>query len=197
VVVATRNQGKVNELRRLLQGVPWRLLDLDQAPNGHEVEWEEDGATYLENAAIKAKAVYAATRLATLADDSGLEIRALGGWPGLHTARWMGTGVSGNQLLIGLTERVAQLDPGSRGAIFVCAIALALPGARGEMEFFQSEGRLEGTLLYKPRGRSGFGYDPIFVPQGERHTMAEMPQEQKDGISHRGMAVRQLLAEIS
>jgi XTP/dITP diphosphohydrolase len=197
VVVASRNQGKVNELRRLLRGVPWRLLDLEHAPNGHEIEWEEDGATYLENAAIKARAVHAGTRLASLADDSGLEIKALGGWPGVHTARWMGVGVSADQLLAGLTEKVAKLDPGSRGAIFVCAVALALPGNHGDIELFQSECRLEGTLLYKPRGWSGFGYDPIFVPQGEQRTMAEMSQNQKDRISHRGMAVRQLLADMS
>ena len=197
MVVASRNQGKVDELRRLLAALPWRLLDLKQVPNGRGIEWEEDGATYRDNAAIKARAVYAGTGLASLADDSGLEVKSLGGWPGLHTARWMGAGASADQLLEGLTERVAKLAPGKRGAIFVCAMALALPGPRGELELIQSEARLVGSLLPQPRGRQGFGYDPIFVPKGERRTMAEMSQAEKDEISHRGRALRALLGALS
>lgn len=197
VVVASRNRGKVAELRRLLRAVPWRLLALDHAPGGPEIEWVEDGATYRENAAIKARAVYIATGMPSLADDSGIEVGALDGWPGVHTARWMGEGVAAGQLVLGLTERIARLPLEKRRASFICALALALPASGGDADLLVAEARVEGTLLTKPRGRRGFGYDPIFVPQGEQRTMAEMRQAHKDEISHRGMAVRQLLADLT
>jgi XTP/dITP diphosphohydrolase len=196
VVVASRNKDKVEELRRLLRGVPWRLLELDNVAGGEKIQWEEDGTTYRENAAIKANAVYVGTGLASLADDSGIEVKSLGGWPGVRTARWMGDGVPADQLSAGLIERIAELPRDNRGATFVCAVALALPGPRGEIELFESEARVEGTLLVYPRGRQGFGYDPIFVPRGALHTMAEMSQSEKDEISHRGRALVQLLAEL-
>lgn len=160
---------------------------------GEEIEWEEDGTTYRENAAIKAIAVCASTGLPALADDSGIEVRSLGGWPGIHTARWMGPDASSDQMLVGLIERIAKLAPPKRAGSFVCALAMALPGSHGEIELIESEARLEGSLVTKPRGRRGFGYDPIFVPTGERRTMAELSQAQKDRVSHRGMAVRQLI----
>ncbi|MFZ0995069.1 MAG: non-canonical purine NTP pyrophosphatase [Candidatus Dormiibacterota bacterium] len=194
--MASRNSGKVDELRRLLRAVPWRLVELDQAPGGTGIHWEEEGATYRANAAIKARAVCAGTGFPSLGEDSGIEVKALDGWPGVHTARWMGAVASADQLLAGLTERVAALAPADRGATFVCAVALALPGPRGEIELFESEARLEGTLLTQPRGRQGFGYDPIFVPEGGLHTMAEISQAQKDEVSHRGAAVRKLLSRL-
>ncbi|MGC2206639.1 MAG: non-canonical purine NTP pyrophosphatase [Candidatus Dormiibacterota bacterium] len=197
MVVASRNRGKVDELRRLLRGVPWRLLELDKVAGGKEIEWDEDGKTYRENAAIKATAVCSGTGLPSLADDSGIEIRALHGWPGVRTARWMGPGVSSDQMLVGLTERIAELALREREGSFVCALAMALPSNRGEIELVESEARLEGCLVTEPRGRRGFGYDPIFVPDGERLTMAELSQADKDGISHRGKAVRELMDQFA
>jgi XTP/dITP diphosphohydrolase len=197
VVVASRNRGKVDELRRLFRGLPWRLLDLDLVPGGPEVQWEEDGATYRENAAIKARAVCAATGLPSLADDSGIEVVALDRWPGVHTARWMGEGVTAERLLSALAKRIASLPTNDRAAIFVCALALAVPRANGEPTSLVTEARLEGVLLTKPRGHRGFGYDPIFVPKGETLTMAQMGQARKDEISHRSRAVQKLLARIS
>jgi XTP/dITP diphosphohydrolase len=195
--VASRNEGKVDELRRLLRGIPWRLLELDKVAGGTEIQWVEDGTTYRENAAIKARAVCSGTGLPSLADDSGIEIRSLAGWPGIHTARWMGPHVSSDQLLAGLIERIARLAPQSREGSFVCALALGLPGSHGEVELVESEARLDGSLVTEPRGRRGFGYDPIFVPKGEQRTMAELSQAQKDRISHRARAVRKLLARMS
>lgn len=196
VVVASRNPGKAAELRRLLGSVSWRLLELDQAPGGHEVDWAEDGASYLENAEIKARAVCRGTGLPALADDSGIEVPALGGWPGIHTARWMGETATPAQLLQGLTDLLATLPVSSRQAQFICALALAVPGSNSEIELVLTESRLEGTLVTEPRGSRGFGYDPIFIPKGEERTMAEMSQAHKDEISHRGMAARQLLARL-
>lgn len=193
VVVASRNPGKAAELRRLLRVLPWRLLELDQAPGGHEISWVEDGATYLENAAIKVRAVCAVTGLPALADDSGIEVPALGGWPGIHTARWLGEGASSTELLQGLIQRIASLPAESRRATFVCALALALPSPGNEPSLIVTEARLDGTLVTEPRGRRGFGYDPIFVPQGEQRTMAEVSQAHKDEISHRALAARRLL----
>ena len=197
MVVASRNRDKVDELRRLLRGVPWRLLELDEVPGGKEIEWEEDGTTYRENAAIKATAVCSGTGLPSLADDSGIEVRALHGWPGVRTARWMGPDVTSDQMLVGLTERIAELAPRKREGSFVCALAMALPSDHGEIELIESEARLEGCLVTEPRGRRGFGYDPVFVPNGERRTMAELSQAQKDRVSHRGMAVRQLIDHVA
>ena len=193
MVVASRNKGKVEELRRLLQAVPWRLLELDNVAGGEGIQWEEDGTTYRENAAIKATAVCAGTGLPALADDSGIEVRSLGGWPGIQTARWMGPDVSSDQMLVGLIERIAKLPASKRAGSFVCALAMALPGSYPEIRLIESEARLEGSLVTAPRGQRGFGYDPIFVPNGERRTMAEMSQAEKDSLSHRGMAVRELI----
>jgi len=196
VVVASRNRGKAAELRRLLQAMPWRLLELDQAPGGHQIEWVEDGATYLENAVIKARAVSAGTGLPALADDSGIEVPALGGWPGIHTARWMGDVATPTQLLQGLTERIAGLPEESRRATFICALALTVPEPGSDASLIVTESRLDGRLVTEPRGRGGFGYDPIFIPLGEQRTMAEMSRAHKDEISHRAMAARQLLAKL-
>jgi len=195
-VLASRNPGKAAELRRLLRGVPWRLLELDQAPGGHEIEWVENGSTYLENAVIKARAVCVGTGLPSLADDSGIEVPAFGGWPGIQTARWMGEGATSTQLLQGLTARIARLSENTRRASFVCALALAVPVPGSEASVIVTESRLAGTLVTEPRGRRGFGYDPIFIPNGEQRTMAEMSQAHKDEISHRALAARQLVEKL-
>lgn len=195
VVLATRNRGKLGELTRLLAGLRWNLVALDQCPRGAQVCWEEDGATYQENAAIKAWATARGTGLAALADDSGLELDALAGWPGLHTARWMGGQATSEELLQGIAKRVAQLAPDRRGATFRCVLAYApLLPERSTPVF--AEGTLRGTLLSVPRGNNGFGYDPIFVPSGYSRTLAEMEEVEKDSISHRGLAARAMVAAV-
>jgi XTP/dITP diphosphohydrolase len=196
VVVASRNPGKVEEFRRLLAPFGWRLLALDEAPQGSATSWEEDRETYLGNALVKAVAAATSTRLPAIGDDSGVEVAALGGWPGLHTARWLGDGATAAQLREGLQRRVADLPEARRQAAFVCALALAIPTAGGALKTLTSEARVDGSLLAMPRGRAGFGYDPIFVPAGETRTMAELDPEEKDFHSHRGRAVRQLLRSL-
>ena len=196
VVVASRNPGKVAEFRRLLEPTGWRVLSLDEAPRGDETSWEENAPTYLGNALIKAVAAASTTKLPSLADDSGVEVAALGGWPGLRTARWLGEEATSTQLREGLQARVAELPESQRHAAFVCALALALPEDRHPAAAVTAEARVEGDLLPAPRGSAGFGYDPIFIPDGETRTMAELPPAEKDARSHRGRAVRALLAAL-
>ncbi|MGH7697935.1 MAG: non-canonical purine NTP pyrophosphatase [Candidatus Dormibacteria bacterium] len=196
VVVASRNRGKVAELRRLLAPLPWRLLELDRAPDGAAVQWREDAGTYVGNATIKAQTVAAATGLPALADDSGIEIAALGGWPGVETATWMGEGASAAALLQGLLARMQALPADRRGAAFVCVLALALPDDTSAAAPVIVEGRLQGTVMAVPRGAGGFGYDPVFVPEGESRTLAEMPAPAKDGYSHRGRAAHSLITLV-
>jgi XTP/dITP diphosphohydrolase len=197
VVLASRNRGKVAELSLLLTGAPWALVPLDDGPAGHGVTWDENGSTYHENAAIKARAVALGAGMPALADDSGLELRALLGFPGIHTGRWLGDGATEAELLAGILARVAELPPTSRQATFVCVLALAVPnGTAGDLTLRYAEGRVEGDLLPKPRGEGGFGYDPIFVPAGQGLTMAEMSQRDKDICSHRGRAARDLLGRL-
>ncbi|MDA8394934.1 MAG: non-canonical purine NTP pyrophosphatase [Candidatus Dormibacteraeota bacterium] len=196
VVVASRNPGKVEEFRRLLSPAGWRLLSLDEAPQGRGTTWEEDQETYLGNALVKAVAASSSTGLPSIGDDSGVEVEALGGWPGLRTARWLGEGATAAQLREGLQRRVADLPEDRRQAAFVCALALAVPRADGTLQTVTAEARVDGWLLPRPRGGAGFGYDPIFIPSGETRTMAELDPEEKDFQSHRGRAVRQLLRAL-
>ena len=197
VVLASRNRRKVKELNLLLAEAPWTLIALDDASGGSEVRWVENGSTYRQNAAIKARAVARGTGLPALADDSGLELRALGGFPGIRTSRWLGDGATEEELRTAISARVAQLPPNSRQATFVCVLALAVVDVAGESTLRYAEGRVEGDLLPVPRGEGGFGYDPIFVPTGQRLTMAEMSQKEKDSWSHRGRAARELIRRIA
>jgi XTP/dITP diphosphohydrolase len=195
-VLASRNQGKLAELRRLLGQLPWALVSVDESPAGQAVRWDENGASYRENAAIKAWAVSAGTGLAALADDSGLELDAFGGWPGLHTARWMGDGFSAEEMMRALAERVATLPEDNRGATFRCVLAYLAAGRGGDRQPLFVEGVVRGTLLGSPRGNGGFGYDPIFVPDGHTETMAELAEAEKDSVSHRGRAAQALVRRL-
>ncbi|MGA9774633.1 MAG: non-canonical purine NTP pyrophosphatase [Candidatus Dormiibacterota bacterium] len=197
LVVASRNPDKVAEFSRLLAPGGWEVVALDDARGGREATWEEDSPTYVGNAIIKAAAAAAATGLPALGDDSGVEVLALGGWPGLRTARWLGGDASASQLREAMQVEVAKLPQDRRQAAFVCALALVLPQAGGQPRTITVEARLEGSLLAAPRGGGGFGYDPIFVPRGETRTMAEMPPGEKDRRSHRGLAVAQLLRALA
>ncbi len=194
VVLATRNPGKVAELRRILAEVPGvdiELVGLDELPGVPEVE--ETGATFADNALLKAHAVAAATGLPSVADDSGLCVDFLGGAPGVRSARWAGEPSDDAANLALVLEQLADAGDGLRGAHFACAAAAVVPDV-GEC---LAEGRVDGTLLHAPRGDGGFGYDPIFVPDGETRTTAEMPPAEKDAISHRGRAFRLLAQDLA
>ena len=188
VVLATRNAHKVVELRRILDdaGVAVELVGIDAFDGVPEVA--ETGATFAENALLKAHAVAAATGLPAVADDSGLCVDVLGGMPGVFSARWAGghgDDVANLQLLL---AQLRDVPSDRRSAHFACAAALALPAGIERVV----EGRLDGEIIDSPRGSNGFGYDPIFVPDGECRTTAEMAAVEKDAVSHRGRAFRAL-----
>src|SRR6478752_3219158 len=198
VVLATRNAHKVVELARILgeAGLDVDLVGVDAFPDVPEVA--ETGRTFQENALLKARAVAEATGLPAVADDSGLAVDILGGMPGLFSARWAGRHGDDDANLDLVLAQIADVPDEHRGAAFVCAAAFALPDGRADV----AAGRLEGTLVREGRGDGGFGYDPVFVPVGERRTTAEMSGAENDAISHRGRAfrglvpvVRRLLAE--
>lgn len=190
LVIATRNQGKLREIRRLLEATEVRVLGLDVFPDLPEVE--EDGETFADNARKKAVTVARLTGRLTLADDSGLEVMHLGGAPGVRSARYAGAiadDVANNRKLLAALAGVPRA--GRRGA-FVCAMALC--GPDGGCRFFS--GRLEGIIGEEPRGDGGFGYDPLFLVPEYGKTLAELPLEIKNRISHRGQALRQALAYL-
>jgi XTP/dITP diphosphohydrolase len=201
IVVATQNRGKLAELRQLLSSSEVELIGVDQAAVALP-DVEETGATYLENALLKARAIAALTGLPTLADDSGLEVDALGGEPGVRSARYAGdAGPKANtEKLLGA---MAAVPDGRRAARFRCVIVV-LPAPDAEPVVV--EGVCEGAIVRAPRGGGGFGYDPVFevapaelalLPRrysGDRLTMAELDDDEKNAISHRGRAVRALAA---
>jgi XTP/dITP diphosphohydrolase len=187
VVLATRNAHKVDELRRILAPSGITLIGLDEFPDAGEVA--ETGATFAENALLKAHAAAAATGLVAIADDSGIAVDALNGMPGVLSVYWAGRARDDAANLQLVLEQIENVPDERRGAAFVCAAAAATPDGREVVV----EGRVEGSLLRAPRGAGGFGYDPIFVPMGESRTTAEMSAAEKDAISHRGAAFRSLL----
>jgi len=189
-VLATRNAHKVEEVRRILAPYDVQLVSLGEFPDVGEVA--ETGATFADNALLKAEAVARATGLLALADDSGLAVAALNGMPGVFSARW--TGKHGDDVanLRLVLDQIADVPDERRGAAFVCAAAAVTPAG----ERLVVEGRVEGVLIRAPRGSNGFGYDPIFVPVGEERTTAEMSAEEKDAISHRGLAFRALAPKL-
>ncbi len=193
LVLATRNQHKIVELRRILAavGAEVDLVGTDEFPDVPEVA--ETGRTFEDNALLKARAVAAATRLPAVGDDSGLCVDELGGMPGIYSARWSGRHGDDAANLALLLAQLEGLPADRRGAFFVCAAALALPDGPSHVV----DGRLYGRLVEAPRGAGGFGYDPIFVPDGDTRTTAEMPPEEKDAISHRGRALRELAPTVT
>jgi XTP/dITP diphosphohydrolase len=195
-VLATRNAHKVVELQRILGAVGLgsgaiELVGIDAV--GPVPDVAETGATFEENALLKAREVARATGLVAVADDSGLVVDALNGMPGVLSARWSGRDATDERNLRLVLDQLADVPDGRRGAAFVCAAAAAAPDGRSVV----ADGRVDGTLIREPRGRNGFGYDPIFVPTGERRTTAEMSAEEKDAISHRGKAFRALAEVLS
>ena len=187
LVVATTNRGKVAELTALV--LEWgtvEVLTLEAFPG--VVCPEETGATYVENATLKARAVAAATGVAALTDDSGLEVDALAGAPGLHSARWAGVQASDQDRVRGLLAAVADVPDDRRTARFVCVAALAWPD--GRVHF--ATGVVHGRIASAPAGEGGFGYDPVFLPDELAGTFASVPSADKARVSHRARAVRGL-----
>ena len=193
VMLATRNPHKVGELRRILADVGVAGIDLVSLADRPDVpEVAETGLTYTENAVLKATAVADATGLSAIADDSGLSVDILGGMPGVLSARWAGRHGDDTANLTLLLLQLADVPDDRRTAAFVCAAALAMPSGQVVVE----EGRVGGRLIREPRGTNGFGYDPIFIPDGDIRTTAEMPTADKDAISHRGRAFRALAPHL-
>ena len=191
-MLATRNHHKVAELQRILDatGVAAELVGSDEIPDLPDVA--ETGLTFAENATLKAVAVAAETGLVAIADDSGLCVDVLGGMPGIFSARWCGRHGDDLANLHLVLAQLRDVPAASRTAHFACAAALA--GPSGVVDVV--EGRLSGRLIEQPRGTNGFGYDPIFVPDGETRTTAQMSPDEKDAISHRGRAFRALAPAI-
>jgi XTP/dITP diphosphohydrolase len=187
IAIGSRNAHKLREIRRICADWPVTWLTVDE----HEGPWpdvEETGSTYLENARLKGVAGAAALGVSTLADDSGIEVDALGGRPGPRSARFAGEDATDERNLQELVRALKGVPAAGRTARYRCVALLAHPDGSE----IKAEGVCEGTLIAKPRGSRGFGYDPIFVPAGWDQTMAELSDEEKDRISHRGRALRTL-----
>jgi XTP/dITP diphosphohydrolase len=191
-VLATRNAHKLAELNRILAdaGFTGELVDLDEFPDAPEVP--ETGSTFADNALLKARAIAAHTGLPAVSDDSGLTVNALNGMPGILSARWAGKHGDDHANLALVLGQLADID--SRDAAFVCVAALVLPDGGGE---WTTTGVLHGSITREPRGTNGFGYDPIFVPDGMETTTAELASPDKDAISHRGRAFRAIAPLIA
>ncbi|MDO8837524.1 MAG: RdgB/HAM1 family non-canonical purine NTP pyrophosphatase [Parvibaculum sp.] len=186
LVVASHNPGKVREIGDLL--APFGIETVSAAELGL-AEPEETGATFRENAELKALAAARAANLPALADDSGLCVEALSGAPGIHSARWAGPTKDFDFAMEKLRRGMVEAGPPDTRAHFICGLALAWPD--GHVEYF--EGRVDGELVWPPRGEKGFGYDPIFVAEGHDITFGEMEPEKKHGLSHRAHAFRRLV----
>ena len=188
-IVATKNAGKLAEMRALLGDLPLVLRGLADSPG---IELPPEGDDYAENAVAKARAVALATGLPALGDDSGLEVDALGGRPGVHSARYGGPGRDDAARVALLLHELATVQQAQRSARFVCVVALVTRDG----ESVTARGSCEGRILAAPRGERGFGYDPIFAPEGRDVSLAELPADEKNRLSHRGRAVTALLAKL-
>ncbi len=186
LVLATHNKGKAEEISELLAP---HIKNFSNASDFDLPEPEETGSTFEENASLKAVAAAKATGIPALADDSGLCVEALGGAPGIYSARWAGPDKNFNLAMEKINDLVKEFE--NRKAAFVCVLALAQPD--GSVHTF--EGRIEGNLCWPPRGDKGFGYDPVFVPLGETDTFAEMDPDKKNAMSHRARAFSRFVDE--
>ena len=188
IVAATHNPGKARELAALLDG----RFEVVAASDLGLAEPDETEATFAGNALVKARAAADASGLVALADDSGLSVAALDGAPGVHSARWAGPGRDFAHAMALVERRLEETESDDRRAWFTCALALAWPGGPAVI----AEGRVDGALIFPPRGDKGFGYDPIFVPDGGLLTFGEIDPAEKDQISHRARAFAQLKAAV-
>lgn len=184
LLIATHNRGKLLEYRELLAGLPLELVTLDDV--GLRDDVEENGATFAENARLKAVTYAHKSNLLTLADDSGLEVDALGGEPGIRSKRYAGENKSDAERIAFLLNKLREVPREKRSARFRCAIAVASPEGR----VWESQGTCEGEIIFAPRGTHGFGYDPVFYFPERGVTMAELPTAAKNKISHRARAAQ-------
>jgi XTP/dITP diphosphohydrolase len=189
-IVATKNRDKVSEIQEILKDLPFHILTMTEA--GVDDEIEENGETFEENALIKAKAVHRITGGYVMADDSGLAIDALGGAPGIYSARFMGTGSSYEVKIAALWDLLKDVPLEKRIAHFVCAIAVVRPDGSS----FTVKESMDGILYDRIAGDNGFGYDPVFYLPERGLTTAQLPPDEKNLISHRGKALRAMLAEL-
>jgi XTP/dITP diphosphohydrolase len=193
LLLATRNKGKIEEFRRILDAVAPGEIDLvglDQFPELHDVV--EDGTTFQENALKKAREMSLATGIAAIADDSGLCVDALNGDPGIFSARWAGSHGDDAANTAKVLQQLADVPDEKRRAHFTCVAALYLPDGRSHCE----EAHFDGWILRSPIGDQGFGYDPIFRPDGLQLSSAQMSAEAKDAISHRGKSLRAIAPHV-
>ena len=188
LIIASHNLGKIREFQAVL-GSRWQVCPQAELGVGGE---EETGSTFVENALIKARHACAQTRCAALADDSGLVVPALGGAPGLRSARYSGSDDEANNAL--LLKNMAALEAEDRAAFYVAVVVL-LKHAEDPTPLI-AEGRWHGHIATTPRGTSGFGYDPLFVPEGYEEHAAELSSEEKNRVSHRALAVQKLLTQL-
>jgi XTP/dITP diphosphohydrolase len=192
IAIASRNAHKLRELGRICSDWPVAWVTIEN----HEGPWpdvEEPHDSYRENALTKAREVATALGVPAIADDSGIEVDVLDGGPGPRSARFAGEPASDAANLARLIETIVETEPARRTARYRCVAAIAWPDGVG----LSAEGACEGRLVSVPRGRRGFGYDPVFVPEGSTRTMAELADEEKDAISHRGRAFRALRALLA
>lgn len=185
LLIGTHNRGKVGEIEALLAGGRWRCIGL---PSGSD-EYEETGTTFAANARGKALHYARLTGRVTLADDSGLEIAALAGEPGVYSARYIDPELSPSQRNLAVLQRLAEIADADRGAQFVCQVALARPDGL----VHEQRGVCTGRITRQPRGTGGFGYDPIFQATGDTRTFAELTHQEKSQRSHRGKAVSAMI----
>lgn len=193
LAIASRNEHKLRELARICGDWPVEWVTVENHDPAAFPDVEETGDTYLDNALLKATQVAAALGLPAIADDSGIEVDALGGAPGPRSARYAGERATDEQNLDALLRAVRGVPSGGRTARYRCVAAIAWPDGLTA----HADGVCEGSLIAKRRGVRGFGYDPVFVPAGWEETMAELTDEQKDRISHRGRAFRALAELLS
>ena len=191
IVAATRNPKKLLEMQRLLAGAGIEVVALSEFDNITEAE--ETGTTFEENARHKALDYARQTGLPCVADDSGLEVEALGGAPGVFSSRYAGPGADGRALCEKLLKEMAEVPDDRRGARFQCFIALAA----GDRVLLTAQGEAAGVIIREMRGTRGFGYDPVFAPEGHGATFAEMTPEEKDAISHRAKALAAFRAQLN
>jgi XTP/dITP diphosphohydrolase len=184
LLAATSNAGKAREIAAALAGLGFEVVDVNEAGVGDAPVPEETGTTFHENALLKARYYHELTGLLTVADDSGLEVAVLGGRPGLHSARYAATDAERIAKLLGELDGVPMQE---RTARFVCAIALV-----GENLAETFTGTCEGRIRHTAHGRNGFGFDPVFTPEGDTRTFAEMTRDEKEAVSHRGRALAAL-----
>jgi len=187
-VLATANIGKINEMRSILNELDISVITRDEL--GITIDIEETGTTFLENATLKAKAICIASGLPAIADDSGLIVESLDGRPGLYSSSYGGDTLSGKERCEFLLSEIKKME--HRAAKFVCTIICIFPSG----DILSATGECHGKISWQIQGSGGFGYDPVFIPEGMNETIAELSQEEKNAISHRGVALREFVEKL-